>query len=103
MEKLFFLNWKCEYLFLFLEARESELRKLRKSNVEFEEQNIILQKHIESMNNAKEKLEQELALEERQTLTLQHQLQAVRQALTVSFASVPIPGEKQSRFKRKLY
>ncbi|XP_032902739.1 SWI/SNF-related matrix-associated actin-dependent regulator of chromatin subfamily E member 1-related isoform X1 [Amblyraja radiata] len=73
-------------------ARESELRKLRKSNVEFEEQNIILQKHIESMNNAKEKLEQELALEERQTLTLQHQLQAVRQALTVSFASVPIPG-----------
>ncbi|XP_078279989.1 SWI/SNF-related matrix-associated actin-dependent regulator of chromatin subfamily E member 1-related [Rhinoraja longicauda] len=73
-------------------ARESELRKLRKSNVEFEEQNIILQKHIESMNNAKDKLEQELALEERQTLTLQHQLQAVRQALTVSFASVPIPG-----------
>ncbi|XP_062888345.1 SWI/SNF-related matrix-associated actin-dependent regulator of chromatin subfamily E member 1-related [Mobula hypostoma] len=73
-------------------ARESELRKLRKSNVEFEEQNIILQKHIESMNNAKEKLEQELALEERETLTLQHQLQAVRQALTASFASIPIPG-----------
>ncbi|XP_072924253.1 SWI/SNF-related matrix-associated actin-dependent regulator of chromatin subfamily E member 1-related isoform X1 [Hemitrygon akajei] len=73
-------------------ARESELRKLRKSNVEFEEQNIILQKHIESMNNAKEKLEQELALEERETLTLQQQLQAVRQALTASFASIPIPG-----------
>ncbi|XP_043577067.1 SWI/SNF-related matrix-associated actin-dependent regulator of chromatin subfamily E member 1-related isoform X2 [Chiloscyllium plagiosum] len=73
-------------------ARESELRKLRKSNVEFEEQNVILQKHIETMNNAKEKLEQELALEERQTLTLQHQLQAVRQALTTSFASIPIPG-----------
>ncbi|GCC25287.1 hypothetical protein chiPu_0003696 [Chiloscyllium punctatum] len=73
-------------------ARESELRKLRKSNVEFEEQNVILQKHIETMNTAKEKLEQELALEERQTLTLQHQLQAVRQALTTSFASIPIPG-----------
>ncbi|XP_072338617.1 SWI/SNF-related matrix-associated actin-dependent regulator of chromatin subfamily E member 1-related isoform X3 [Scyliorhinus torazame] len=73
-------------------ARESELRKLRKSNVEFEEQNVILQKHIESMNSAKEKLEQELVLEERQTLTLQHQLQAVRQALTASFASIPIPG-----------
>eukprot|EP00062_Callorhinchus_milii_P023721 gi/632982869/ref/XP_007908367.1/ PREDICTED: SWI/SNF-related matrix-associated actin-dependent regulator of chromatin subfamily E member 1-related isoform X3 [Callorhinchus milii] len=73
-------------------ARESELRKLRKSNVEFEEQNSILQKHIESMSSAKEKLEQELAQEERQTLTLQHQLQAVRQALTASFASIPIPG-----------
>lgn len=62
-------------------------------NTEFEEQNAILQKHTESMNCAKEKLEQELAQEERQTLVLQQQLQSVRQALTASFASLPIPGE----------
>lgn len=62
-------------------------------NTEFEEQNAILQKHTESMNCAKEKLEQELAQEERQTLALQQQLQSVRQALTTSFASLPIPGE----------
>lgn len=62
-------------------------------NTEFEEQNAILQKHTESMNCAKEKLEQELAQEERQTLALQQQLQSVRQALTASFASLPIPGE----------
>jgi len=74
-------------------AREAELRRLRKMNTEFEEQNAILQKHTESMNCAKEKLEQELAQEERQTLALQQQLQAVRQALTASFASLPIPGE----------
>ncbi|NXI01918.1 HM20B regulator, partial [Pachycephala philippinensis] len=73
-------------------AREAELRRLRKMNTEFEEQNAILQKHTESMNCAKEKLEQELAQEERQTLALQQQLQSVRQALTTSFASLPIPG-----------
>lgn len=76
-----------------LAAREAELRRLRKMNTEFEEQNAILQKHTESMNCAKEKLEQELAQEERQTLALQQQLQSVRQALTASFASLPIPGE----------
>ncbi|XP_060088697.1 SWI/SNF-related matrix-associated actin-dependent regulator of chromatin subfamily E member 1-related isoform X2 [Heteronotia binoei] len=73
-------------------AREAELRRLRKMNTEFEEQNAILQKHTESMGCAKERLEQELALEERQTMALQQQLQAVRQALTASFASLPIPG-----------
>ena len=62
-------------------------------NTELEERNAILQKHTESMNCAKEKLEQELAQEERQTLALQQQLQSVRQALTASFASLPIPGE----------
>ncbi|NWR93430.1 HM20B regulator, partial [Furnarius figulus] len=71
---------------------EAELRRLRKMNTEFEEQNAILQKHTESMNCAKEKLEQELAQEERQTLALQQQLQSVRQALTASFSSLPIPG-----------
>ncbi|XP_048352659.1 SWI/SNF-related matrix-associated actin-dependent regulator of chromatin subfamily E member 1-related [Sphaerodactylus townsendi] len=69
-----------------------ELRRLRKMNTEFEEQNTILQKHTESMSSAKERLEQELAMEERQTMALQQQLQAVRQALTASFASLPIPG-----------
>ncbi|CAM4626834.1 SWI/SNF-related matrix-associated actin-dependent regulator of chromatin subfamily E member 1-related [Lepidochelys kempii] len=73
-------------------AREAELRRLRKMNTEFEEQNAVLQKHTESMSCAKEKLEQELAVEERQTLALQQQLQSVRQALTASFASLPIPG-----------
>ncbi|XP_042334131.1 SWI/SNF-related matrix-associated actin-dependent regulator of chromatin subfamily E member 1-related [Sceloporus undulatus] len=73
-------------------AREAELRRLRKVNTEFEEQNAILQKHTESMSSAKERLEQELALEERQTMALQQQLQTVRQALTASFASLPIPG-----------
>ncbi|XP_020939775.1 SWI/SNF-related matrix-associated actin-dependent regulator of chromatin subfamily E member 1-related isoform X1 [Sus scrofa] len=73
-------------------AREAELRRLRKMNVAFEEQNAVLQRHTQSMSSARERLEQELALEERRTLALQQQLQAVRQALTASFASLPVPG-----------
>lgn len=61
-------------------------------NVAFEEQNTVLQRHTQSMSSARERLEQELALEERRTLALQQQLQAVRQALTASFASLPVPG-----------
>nr|KAF6297543.1 high mobility group 20B [Pipistrellus kuhlii] len=73
-------------------AREAELRRLRKMNVAFEEQNAVLQRHTQNMSSARERLEQELALEERRTLALQQQLQAVRQALTASFASLPVPG-----------
>ncbi|XP_075061009.1 SWI/SNF-related matrix-associated actin-dependent regulator of chromatin subfamily E member 1-related isoform X2 [Mixophyes fleayi] len=73
-------------------VREAELRRLRKMNMEFEEQNTILQRHTESMNSAKERLEQELALEERQTMVLQQQLQTIRQILLTSFSSLPIPG-----------
>ncbi|KAG8454468.1 hypothetical protein GDO86_000910 [Hymenochirus boettgeri] len=73
-------------------VREAELRRLRKVNMEFEEQNIILQRHTENMNCAKERLEQELAQEEKQTMVLQQQLQTVRQMLLSSFSSLPIPG-----------
>lgn len=73
-------------------AREAELRRLRKMNTEFEEQNSILKKHTENMSIAKEKLEQELIMEENQTLMLQQQLQAIRQILTESFANIPLPG-----------
>ncbi|XP_041439168.1 high mobility group 20B L homeolog isoform X2 [Xenopus laevis] len=73
-------------------VREAELRRLRKMNMEFEEQNAILQRHTESMNCAKERLEQELAQEERQTMALQQQIQTIRQILLSSFSSLPIPG-----------
>ncbi|XP_073399510.1 SWI/SNF-related matrix-associated actin-dependent regulator of chromatin subfamily E member 1-related isoform X2 [Dendrobates tinctorius] len=73
-------------------VREAELRRLRKMNMEFEEQNAILQRHTESMNSAKERLEQELAQEERQAMILQQQLQTIRQILLTSFSSLPIPG-----------
>ncbi|KAL7980371.1 hypothetical protein Chor_014700 [Crotalus horridus] len=46
-------------------AREAELRQLRKSNMEFEERNAALQKHVESMRTAVEKLEVDVIHERR--------------------------------------
>ncbi|XP_018583760.1 SWI/SNF-related matrix-associated actin-dependent regulator of chromatin subfamily E member 1-related isoform X2 [Scleropages formosus] len=73
-------------------AREAELRRLRKANVEFEEQNAMLQKHIADMYNAKERLEAELGQDERRTQALQRHLLAVKHTLVNSLATVPLPG-----------
>ncbi|KAE8617300.1 hypothetical protein XENTR_v10009028 [Xenopus tropicalis] len=72
-------------------AREAELRQLRKSNMEFEERNAALQKHVESMRSAVQRLEAELNQEQERNSLLQQHLQSVRQALTHCLQSVPIP------------
>lgn len=74
-------------------AREAELRQLRKSNMEFEERNAALQKHVESMRTAVEKLEVDVIQERSRNTVLQQHLETLRQALTSSFAGVPLPGE----------
>lgn len=75
-----------------LAAREAELRQLRKSNMEFEERNAALQKHVESMRTAVEKLEVDVIQERSRNTVLQQHLESLRQALTSSFAAVPLPG-----------
>ncbi|XP_066551869.1 SWI/SNF-related matrix-associated actin-dependent regulator of chromatin subfamily E member 1-related isoform X2 [Amia ocellicauda] len=77
-------------------AREAELRRLRKANVEFEEQNAALQKHIADMHNAKERLEAELGQDERRTQALHRRLLSIRHSLTASLASVPLPGSGET-------
>ncbi|XP_037689263.1 high mobility group protein 20A isoform X1 [Choloepus didactylus] len=73
-------------------AREAELRQLRKSNMEFEERNAALQKHVESMRTAVEKLEVDVIQERSRNTVLQQHLETLRQVLTSSFASMPLPG-----------
>ncbi|XP_067871625.1 high mobility group protein 20A isoform X2 [Heterodontus francisci] len=73
-------------------ARERELRQLRKSNIEYEERNAALQKHVESMKTAVEKLEIDVMQERNRNVVLQQHLDTLRQALTSSFATVPLPG-----------
>lgn len=88
----------CSNLFLSLSlsflsaAREAELRRLRKANVEFEEQNAVLQKHIANMYSAKERLEAELGQDEQRTQSLQRHLLALKQTLVSSLSGVPLPG-----------
>ncbi|KAM4748152.1 high mobility group protein 20A [Rhinophrynus dorsalis] len=77
-------------------AREAELRQLRKSNMEFEERNAALQKHVESMRSAVQRLEAELNQEQGRNTLLQQHLQSVRQALTHCLRAVPIPGTTET-------
>ncbi|XP_015265867.1 PREDICTED: high mobility group protein 20A isoform X3 [Gekko japonicus] len=77
-------------------AREAELRQLRKSNMEFEERNAALQKHVESMRTAVEKLEVDVIQERGRNTVLQQHLETLRQALTSSFAGVPLPGSGET-------
>uniref|UniRef100_A0A3P8SDV1 High mobility group 20B n=1 Tax=Amphiprion percula TaxID=161767 RepID=A0A3P8SDV1_AMPPE len=73
-------------------AREAELRRLRKANIEFEEQNAVLQRHIKDMYNAKERLEAELGQDEKRTQALHQHLLAIKHTLVNSLSSVPLPG-----------
>ncbi|XP_067004693.2 high mobility group protein 20A [Anabrus simplex] len=75
-------------------ARESELRQLRKSNTDYEQQNAILQKHIENMKAAIEKLEVETMQQRNNNAALQQHLDHMRSMLTSSFSSVPLPGHE---------
>ncbi|XP_054858504.1 high mobility group protein 20A [Eublepharis macularius] len=77
-------------------AREAELRQLRKSNMEFEERNAALQKHVESMRTAVEKLEVDVIQERSRNTVLQQHLETLRQALTSSFAGIPLPGSGET-------
>ncbi|KAH8022992.1 hypothetical protein HPB51_009596 [Rhipicephalus microplus] len=71
---------------------EAELRQLRKSNTEYEEQNAILGKHIDTMKAAIEKLEVETVQQKNNNLALQQHLAALRTKLAASFSSLPLPA-----------
>lgn len=79
-----------------LVAREAELRRLRKANIEFEEQNRVLQRHIKDMYNAKERLEVELGMDEKRTQALHQHLLTIKQTLVSSLSTVPLPGQQSA-------
>uniref|UniRef100_A0A4W4HJC2 High mobility group protein 20A n=1 Tax=Electrophorus electricus TaxID=8005 RepID=A0A4W4HJC2_ELEEL len=77
-------------------AREAELRQLRKTNMEYEERNAALQKHVESMRGAVERLEGDVLQERTRNSLLQQHLDTLRSALTHSFSNVPLPGSGET-------
>lgn len=72
------------------------MRQLRKTNMEYEERNAALQKHVESMRGAVERLEGDVMQERGRNGLLRQHLETLRQALTSSFSSVPLPGEERA-------
>lgn len=67
------------------------MRQLRKTNMEYEERNAALQKHVESMRGAVERLEGDVVQERGRNSLLQQHLDTLRQALASSFSSIPLP------------
>lgn len=75
--------------------RDTELRQLRKSNTDYEQQNAILQKHIENMKNAIDKLETDICQQKKNNVSLQEHLDRLRRTLVDGFSPVKLPGVKE--------
>ena len=67
-------------------GRESELRKLRKSTTELEEQNAILSKHIDNLNSAICKLQDDKVESEGDIKTLEPFLESFHEFLSRQFS-----------------
>merc|ERR1719260_60926 len=77
-------------------ARELELRQLRKQTTEFEEQNAVLGKHIDSMKSAISKLEVESVQQRQSNAAFQQQLDMLRQMVLSAFRGVQLPGNMEA-------
>ena len=72
-------------------AREAELRSLKKTVNEFEEQNTVLQKHVDNMKSAVAKLEKDVALTTENNEALDKQLGAMKAQVLRHFSKISVP------------
>ncbi|KAG5673556.1 hypothetical protein PVAND_003595 [Polypedilum vanderplanki] len=95
-----FLTSNCElpiFTDAFLEHNkiiEAELKTLRKNNIEIEQQNSVLMKHIENMDNGINKVEGEIAANRQKNSQLEIYLVKLRIKLSAHFNSHSQPGWK---------
>jgi len=76
-------------------AREHELRTLKKQTTMFEEQNAVLEKHIESMTTAVSRLQAEKEEQKVAIDGIQGQLDLVRNMVLSAFRGVELPGSME--------
>lgn len=72
-------------------AKDAELRQLRKSNAEYEEQNTILQRHIENLQNAITRLDDETHSQRQSNYQLQIKLHDMKETIVNVFKDLPLP------------
>uniref|UniRef100_A0A2M4ASV7 Putative nucleosome-binding factor spn pob3 subunit n=1 Tax=Anopheles triannulatus TaxID=58253 RepID=A0A2M4ASV7_9DIPT len=72
---------------------ESELRTLRKSNIDYEQQNSVLEKHVENMENGIQKLDSESCALDARNAVLESYLQKLKISLANAFQGFPLGGE----------
>ncbi|XP_008557980.1 high mobility group protein 20A [Microplitis demolitor] len=73
-------------------ACESELRQLRKATSDCESQNAVLQRHVDSLHAAVNRLESETNQQRTTNQSLQRHLDTLRNQLASCFSSVPLKG-----------
>lgn len=100
LPKTFFIGMDLElpiFTDTFLEHNktiEAELKLLRKNNIEMEQQNSVLLKHVENMENGVRKVESEIALTKKKNMQLEVYLTKLRCLLAANFHSLSLPGSK---------
>lgn len=82
--------------------RESELRKLRKANNEYEEQNAMLSKHNDNMKAAIDKLQDEASKSKEENKQLQSHLSNFRDMLVQSLAEIRLPDSNEEPKKESI-
>lgn len=81
---------------------DSELRALRKSNTDFEQQNAILEKHIENMENGIDKLETETGIIKQNNSLLGGYLTSLRGKLFTVLSQIDPNGVTMENLDRYL-
>ncbi|XP_034192085.1 high mobility group protein 2 [Osmia lignaria lignaria] len=76
-------------------ACEAELRQLRKATSDYEAQNAVLQRHVDSLYAAVNRLESETNQQRTTNQALQRHLDSLRSQLAGCFATVPLPGTNE--------
>uniref|UniRef100_A0A182K866 HMG box domain-containing protein n=1 Tax=Anopheles christyi TaxID=43041 RepID=A0A182K866_9DIPT len=72
---------------------DSELRTLRKSNIDYEQQNSVLEKHVENMENGIQKLDSEKSGLEARNAVLESYLLKLRTTLANALQSLPLSSD----------
>lgn len=73
-------------------AREADLRSLKNSVREFEEQNSVLQRHVDNMRSAVTKLERDVALTKENNGALEHQFDVLKKSVIKHFSRIHVPN-----------
>lgn len=75
---------------------ESQLRKLRQSSSNMEEENALLSRHVENMKAAVVKVQDEVKRQQARHTMLQDHLSSLREVLATTFKDVPLPDSNET-------
>lgn len=81
--------------FIYVEM-ETQLRKVRQSSANLEEENALLSRHVESMKLAVERVQKEVERQQNRNDKLKDHLVTLREVLATTFKDIPLPGTNET-------